>query len=160
MRVLLPIYLDLLVGSERALAYSFRTVAYGHSGDADVHYLAESFAVECDKQVDRLIPLASRFEGDEARHEVGPERQPERLHTQPLTLARTGPLGLLRDLQDLYTLADLVVLTCSLVRQAGLGLDDSQLIEVARGCRERTQAQLDWLRTRLNQAAPQALIVG
>lgn len=153
MRMHLPIYLDLMVDSERALAYSFRTVAYGHSGDADVYYLAGSFAAECDEQVDRLLPLASRYE---ARREVDPER----LHAVPLTRTRTGPLGLLRDLQELYALADLVVLTCSLVRQAGLGLDDPLIIESASGCRERTQAQLDWLRTRLYQAAPQALIVG
>lgn len=154
--MLLSIYLDLLVGSERALAYSFRTVAYGHPGDADVYYLAESFAVECDKQVDRLIPLASCYETYAAQNEA----EPERLHAEPLTQARTGPLGLLRDLQDLYALADLVLLTCSLVRQAGLALDDTQLVEEVSECWERTQAQLDWLRTRLYQAAPQALIVG
>lgn len=153
MRMLLPVYLELVVDAERALAYSFRTVAYGHAGDADVYYLAGSFAAECDEQVARLIPLASRYA---ARREADPER----LHAVPLTRARTGPLGLLRDLQELYALADLIVVTASLVRQAGLGLDDPRVIEVASGCGERTRAQLDWLHTRLHQAAPQALIVG
>jgi hypothetical protein len=108
---------------------------------------------ECDARVDRLIPLAGRYE---ARREAAPER----LHATPLNQARTGPLGLPRDLQDLYALAGLVVLTCSLVRQAGLGLDDPQMVEVAGACRDRPQAQLDWRRTRLHQAAPRALIVG
>lgn len=151
--MLLPVYLDDLVDSERALAYSFRTVSYGHPGDADVHYLTRSFAAECDEQVNRLVALASRYK-------TPLEPDPERLHTRPLTRARTGPLGLLRDLQELHALADSIVVTCSLVRQAGMGLDDPEILEVAGRCRERTQAQLDWLRTTLDKAAPQALIVG
>jgi hypothetical protein len=51
---------------------------------------------------------------------------------------RGGGLGLLRDLHDLYLMATECEVTGTLVAQAG---------------------QLRWLRTRMKQAAPQALVV-
>jgi hypothetical protein len=65
---------------------------------------------------------------------------------------------LLRDLQDLYTLASFVELTWTVVGQAAQGLRDADLLEVVQSCDQDTTRQLDWIRTRIKQAAPQALI--
>jgi len=149
----LPIMLDDLVASERALGDSFRVVSLGHPKDADVHFLTMTFARECDKQVSELLDLVNRFEGR-------PSADSERIDPRSLEHARTGPLGLLRDLQGLHALADRVITICQTVRQAALVLDDRPLVEMTDACREQTQKQMDWLRTALAKAAPQALIVG
>lgn len=72
---------------------------------------------------------------------------------------RSGPVGLIRDLQDLYLLANLVDVTWMMVKQAALGLRDEQLIQVVSECEGQVKVQLGWLTTRMKQAAPQALII-
>ena len=71
---------------------------------------------------------------------------------------RSGGVGLLRDLQDLYTLASFIDIAWTVVGQAGQGLADRDLLDVVGVCEADTAVQLRWLRTRIKQAAPQALI--
>ncbi|MFN2535460.1 MAG: hypothetical protein ABR528_09425 [Pseudonocardiaceae bacterium] len=47
----------------------------------------------------------------------------------------------------------------SVVGQAAYGARDNQLLEVVNQCEGETAIQLKWLRTRMKQAAPQALVV-
>ena len=68
--------------------------------------------------------------------------------------------GVLGDLQDLYLMASNCDITWTLVGQAAKGLRDGDLIEVVTANESRTAVQLKWLRTRMKQAAPQALVVG
>jgi hypothetical protein len=150
--MLLPVYLGLLEQSEKALAESFREVARGHGDEPDVHHLCHTLAGKCDEHVAALAPAIDRY-GEQA------EDEPERLHAAALSTTRSGPLGLLRDLQDLYLLASLVDITWTAVKQAAEGLRDSELVGTARDCESETKVQLAWLSTRLKQAAPQALIV-
>jgi hypothetical protein len=60
---------------------------------------------------------------------------------------RSGGLGLLRDLHDLYRMAIECDIAWTLVGQA------------TQGARDETAIELKWLRTRLKEAAPQALVV-
>ena len=50
-------------------------------------------------------------------------------------------------------------ITWTLVGQAAKGLRDAELIEVVNQNESETALQLKWLRTRMKQAAPQALAV-
>lgn len=50
-------------------------------------------------------------------------------------------------------------ITWTLVGQAAQGVRDSDLFDVVKRCEPETAIQLKWLRTRMKQAAPQALIV-
>ena len=150
--MLLPVYLGLLEGSERALAESFREVARGHGDEPDVFHLCQTLAGKCDEHVSALAPVIERY-GEKPAHE------PERLHAAALSSTRTGPLGLLRDLQDVYLLASLVDITWTAVKQAAEGLRDTELVGIVHDCEGETTLQLAWLSTRLKQAAPQALIV-
>lgn len=43
------------------------------------------------------------------------------------------------------------------VGQAGQGLRDRELLDIVAACENDTSRQLRWLRTRIKQAAPQAL---
>jgi hypothetical protein len=148
----LPMYLGLLVEAERTLADSFRQVADGHSAEPDVFFLCRTLAGQCDQHREALQPLLGRY--GEARS----DDEPERLHADGLTETRTGPVGLLRDLQDLYLLASFVDITWTMIEQAGQARRDADLLSVVDTCDQETSIQLKWLRTRMKQAAPQALV--
>ncbi len=147
----LPLVLDELVRAEGVLADSFRVVSLGHPEDADVHVVAMMLATECEELSQQLADLAGVYS-------IFPEVDPDPIQIHPVTRARTGPLGLLRDLQELHTLADHVAVTSAMVRQAALTLDDRQLAGISSACRDRAHVQMEWLRTELDRAAPQALI--
>lgn len=150
--MLLPVYLGLLHRAEQSLAASFRQVAEGHGAEPDVFHLCHTLAQQCDAHAEALAPVVDRY-GE------APEDEPARLHADALSETRSGPLGLLRDLQDLYVLASLVQVTWLMVKQAALALRDEELLGVVSKCESQTELQLAWLRTRMKQAAPQALVV-
>ena len=85
--------------------------------------------------------------------------EPDRLHADGVAEVRTGPVGLLRDLQDLYLLATLVDTTWTVVYQAAQGARDRELMEICQQCMGETTKQLKWLQTRMKISAPQALLV-
>ncbi len=148
----LPVYLSLLVEAERTLAESFREVAEGHGDEPDIHFLCQSLAGQCDEHVRALQPSVDRYGAG------GADDEPERLHGEGLKETRTGPLGMLRDLQDLYLMASMVDVTWTMVKQAAQALMDRELIDTVMACDAQTAVQLRWLETRMKQAAPQALI--
>lgn len=148
----LATYLGLLHTGEETLAASLRQVADGHGDESDVHHQLARLAGWCDAHVDALAPLVDRY----GEHPGG---EPERLHAVGLSETRTGGLGLLRDLHDLYVLASYVDIAWTLVGQAAQGARDEEAVAVVRRCEGETSRLLDLLRTRMSQAAPQALLV-
>jgi hypothetical protein len=94
-------------------------------------------AGQCDTHAARLQPFADRYRED------APD-EPDRLYSELFKGPREGGLGLLRDLHDL---------------QAAQGLRDEDLFAVVEGCEGETAAQLQWLKSRMKQAAPQVLVV-
>jgi hypothetical protein len=147
----LATYLGLLHTAEKSLAEGFRRVGAGHAAEPDVRHLCEVLAGWCDRHIAALAPIVQRY--DEHR-----EDEPERLLADELGETRSGGVGLLRDLQDLYTLASFVDITWTVVGQAGQGLRDPELLDVVAACEGETGRQLLWLKTRIKQTAPQALI--
>ena len=150
--MMLAVYLGLLRTAEVALAESYRQVAEGHGAEPDIFHLCHTLALQCDDH-ERSLAEAIEDYGEQ------PDDEPDRLHAVALSETRTGPLGLIRDLQDLYLLASLVDVTQTMVKQAALGLRDERLTAVVDRCEAQTAVQLRWLMTRMKQAAPQALIV-
>jgi hypothetical protein len=129
----LPRYLKLLHGEQLELAEAFRRVAEAHAGEADVARQCERLASQCEAHAERLEPFVG--EGEEA--------EPD----------------LLRDLHDLYRRAAHCDMAWTLAGQAAQGARDRELLEVVQGCEGETEIQLKWLRSRMKQAAPQALVV-
>jgi hypothetical protein len=150
--MMVAVYIGMLHSAEQTLADAFRTVADGHTDEPDVHFLCHTLADQCQAHVDALTPAVRRY------GEQRSDDEPERLKAQGLSGVRSGPLGLLRDLQDLYILANFVDITWTLLYQAASALRDRDLLAVIARCEKQTGTQLDWLRTRLKQAAPQALV--
>jgi hypothetical protein len=145
-------YLGLLHRAQVDLAAAFRDVSEGHPEEADVHQLCRKLAAQCDRHAEKLAPFVERY-GQDAPDE------PDRLYSEIFHGSRTGGLGLLRDLQDLYLMAAECDVAWTLVGQAAQGLRDLDLFEVVSGCEGETATQMKWLRTRMKQAAPQALVV-
>jgi hypothetical protein len=145
-------YLGLLHRAQLNLADAFREVAEAHGDESDVEHLCRKLAAECEDHATRLEPFAERY-GEDAPNE------PDRLHSELFRGTRSGGLGLLRDLHDLYLMATECDMAWTLVGQAAQGARDRELLAVVARCEGETAIQLKWLRTRMKEAAPQALVV-
>jgi hypothetical protein len=85
--------------------------------------------------------------------------EPERLHSELFRGTRASGIGVLRDLHDLYLMAAECDICWTVIGQAAQGARDEDLLSVVRRCEGETAVQLKWLRTRMKQTAPQALVV-
>jgi len=147
----LATYLGLLHHSLTTLADALRQVGQGHGDEPDVWHTCRALAGRAEHHAEALAPVVRRY----GEHR---EVEPERLHAAGLESTRRGAVGLLRDLQDLYTLACLTDITWTVVGQAARALRDRELLDIVTAGEQDTARQLTWLRTRIKQAAPQALI--
>jgi hypothetical protein len=145
-------YLGLLHRAEAELARAFREVGSAHGEEVDVATMCARLAAECDRHAQALAPFAHRY-GEDAPDE------PERLHSELFKGPRSGGLALLRDLHDLYLMATECDAAWAVVGQAAQGARDRELLAVVQGCEGETAIQLKWLKTRMREAAPQALLV-
>jgi hypothetical protein len=145
-------YLGLLRDAEKSLAKAFRLVGAHHGDEPDVAHLCTVLSDQSAEHTHALEPIVRRY-GEQA------DPEPDRLRAAGFGGTRETGVGLLRDLQDLYALASFVDITWTILAQAAQGLRDEDLLEVVRSCEQETTQQLTWLRTRIRQAAPQALIV-
>ena len=149
----LATYLGLLRPREAVLAETLRQVGDGHAEEPDVRVTCLRLAAQCDHHEQRLDAPVRRY------GEGKSDNEPERLHAQGLSEVRNGPLGLLRDLQDVHMLATFIRETWTMIGQAGQALRDESLLTVVGECSAEIQIQIQWLETRMKQAAPQALVV-
>lgn len=155
--------LRVLRDSELMLAEELRRAGERHAADPDVHRVSQTLAAQCEAHAERLVSVAGRF-GEDLRgpYETGVldgVLQTVR-HMQSELVERTSSAGLLllRDLRTLYVTACEVEVTWLLVHEAARTARDAELEQLAAECREETATQLQWLRTRLQEAAPQALV--
>ena len=107
-------------------------------------------AKQCEAHAEKLQSFVERY-GEEAPEE------PENLYHELFGETRSG--GLLRDMQDLYLMANACDISWTMIGQAAQGTRDRQLLEVVNACEEQMATQIKWLKTRMKQAAPQALLV-
>lgn len=145
-------YLEYLRKAETNLAEGFRKVAEGHKGEVDVFHTGQTLGGQCEAHARKLTPFCEKY-GKEATG------QPDRLYHELFSETRSGGLGLLRDMQDLYLMASACGIAWTMVGQAAQGARDAELLQVVHACERQTYLQIKWLRTRMKQAAPQALLV-
>jgi hypothetical protein len=151
----LATYVGLVDRAEQTLADSFRTVGEAQAKHPDIYFTCQTLASMSDHHRELLAPVVRRYGED-------PDPSPpetERLHAEGLLTARTGAVGLLRDLQDLHLLATLVQTSWTVIRQGAQGLRDHELLAVTDEACADTALQIAWLTTRMKAVAPQALIV-
>ncbi|HVG49952.1 MAG TPA: hypothetical protein VM899_17650, partial [Rubellimicrobium sp.] len=70
-----------------------------------------------------------------------------------------APFDLLRDLHDLFLLANESLVSVSILHQAATALRDEEMKGGLERIRDRNDRQREWLFARCRQAAPQTLVV-
>src|SRR5215218_1311233 len=129
-------YLGYLHKAELHLAEAFRKVGEGHAAEADVYHTCNTLAKQCEAHA-----------------------EPDRLYHELFDETRSGGLGLIRDLHDLYLMAHACDISWTMIGQAAQGAGDQELLKIVNSCEGQTATQIKWLRTRMKKAAPQALLV-
>lgn len=145
-------YIHLLEQGSSTLADSYAVLAEGHSEEAEIVAQATRFRTQCRRHAERLGPARQQY-GDH------PAPPPDRLHQPGLDRARSGGLGLLRDLHEVFDYASHLQIAWTIVGQAAQGNRDEDLVSVAEGCRDEIARQAAWLTTQVKTASAQVLLV-
>lgn len=144
--------LELQREAERQLAGGLRAIADAHGDDPEILTIARLCADWADGHVNRLADACARYAA-----EAPPP--PEQLHGSLFLGPRSGPIGLLRDLQDVALQATQCDLSWTLLSQAAKAARDPELLAVVDACERETARTLGWLKTVLKTNAAQALVV-
>ncbi|ALA59246.1 molybdopterin oxidoreductase family protein [Nitrospira moscoviensis] len=146
------VFLGMAFQGERHLVEAFKQVAQQHMAEPDIHATCRLMASWSQEQAEGLKPFIAAYHKDRSKD---PEGSVKSLFEGP----RSGGLGLLRDLHDLWLAANEVHLDYEAVKQAAKALHDQALVETCERHLNQTDRQLAWLRTRIDQASPQTLVV-
>jgi hypothetical protein len=146
-------YLGLLQESERILAGAFDQVKANHPKVPDIAF-ERSLLGDWSRQVaGKLQPLLDRYG---TKQDGEPRKLEDVLVKRHLT--STG-FKLVRDLHDLFLLANESLVSIAILHQAALGLRDEELKARLEEMREKNARHRRWLDTRAKRAAPRALVV-
>lgn len=144
-------YLALVHQSEKELAEALIQVCRQHQDEPDVEEECKQLAGWSRQHVEELEGFRKQY----GEHRGG---EPNALHNALFKGPRSGGLGLLRDLHDLYLMATEVHISWVVLDQAAKGLRDDPLERAIRRMAHETERQVNWLETRMKVAAPQTLI--
>jgi len=127
-------------------------VARHHAVEPDIYQMCMKLGSWSANHVENLKKFVERYSEEK-------NREPDKLKRSLFDKPRTGSLGLIRDLHDLWLLTNEVQLCWIVLLQAAQALRDKELELACQQFDKQTQKQLEWLLTRIKQAAPQALVV-
>jgi hypothetical protein len=150
-------YITLVHEGEQRLAESMGTVGRAQHDESEVLH---GLALLADLSRQNVAALAPHEARHRERREEEVEHEPEDFFAEPVAEAREGPIGLLRDLQDLLALATFVQSSWTVVQQGARAMKDEELKAVCQLALGHNEQQCRWLRTHLKLAAPQALLLG
>jgi len=145
-------YLGLVHNSEKDMAKAFTLVAAHHAVEPDIRQTCELMASWSANHVENLKPLIAKYSEEK-------NKEPNKLTRTLFDKPRSGSLGLLRDLHDLWLLANEVKICWIVLLQAAQALRDKDLELSCQQFSAQTKQQHDWLLTRIKQSAPQSLVV-
>ncbi len=145
-------YLGLLDESEKRLVKAFDQVRRTHPDTPDIVSECGLFAEWANQASASLQPAIARY--GERR-----EDEPERLDRALLVQRKQTGFDLLRDLHDLFLLANESFVSVTILDQAAVALRDGALRDALEPIRSNNDRVREWLYARCRQAAPQSLIV-
>jgi hypothetical protein len=149
--------------AETDLAAEYRAVAERQAADHDLYYLGHTLATQCDQHASAVRTIAQRFGKDlsepsspDAPHNVmaGIRRK-----TSELLGQQPEPGLLLRDLRQLYLMAEEASINWLALGQVAQALPDNDLLEEVSALHKQTLTQTKWLKTRIKESCPQVLLV-
>ncbi len=144
-------YLALLKNAEKDIAETFESVAQHHQDEPDVFNICRRLSHTShihNQALDRFTAIYGEAAGNEN------EQVLESLFKGP----RSGGFGLVRDLHELFLMTTEAFISWTIIKQTAYALRDKELITACIKLGAETEGQCSWLRTRLKQAAPQALL--
>lgn len=145
-------YLGLLKEAEHEIAEAFASVAHHHVAEPDIFETCQKFA-QVSRVHEQAIERFTSIYGETSDHEAS--RVKDSIFQGP----RSGGFGLARDLHDLFLLTTEASLGWMVLLQASQALRDKEFIAACTKLGGETDGQRSWLRTRIKQTAPQALLV-
>jgi hypothetical protein len=158
--------LQQLAKAELDLADEYRKVGQRQAAEHDVYHTCRTLEQQCTEHAARIAPFASRYDAaSPVADEDGGDWDSLVAHLRHRlseTLARRPASGLLlmRDLHQLYHMAQEVSLHWTAIGQAAQALRDQELLDATTALHEQTLTQIKWIKTRLKETAPQVLVGG
>ena len=143
----LPRHLVLLEHGRRALADGLRRVGAAHRAEPDVVSVGHTLAALLDSHRETLVRMLARYPLRE--DPPGPDAVP------PVPASGT----LVADLHDLHTLGAWLEVAWAIAGQSARALRDDDLRELADRGVEDAERCRRWLRGRIDQAAPQTMLL-
>lgn len=144
-------YIELVHKSQQSLAEAFLLVANKHGEEPDVKEMCKLLASWSKDLVEKIKPFAVKYKEED-------DDEPDHLLKEFFKQNRTSALALLRDLHDLWLMANEAKLAAVLLRQGAQGLHDKELMSLCDELEQKSERQISWLLTRMKSAAPQVLI--
>jgi len=148
----IPDYLGILQASEKRLVKAFTQARQNHPDVPDMQAECATFIEWASTGLEHLRPFIERYG---TRAESEPERLTEALIHERVSTGFT----LLRELHDLWLLVNESLIAIRALTQASQALRDKEFEEVLTQMEHTNGRELNWLEKRLDQAAPQALVV-
>ncbi len=145
-------YLGLLLASEERLVRGWEKLRRSHPTTPDIGPQSTLFMAWSRENAAAIRPYVARY--GERR-----EGEPEALDEALLLERGQTAFGLLRDLQDLWLMANESTISVAVLLQAARALGDRGLERDLSAIESRNGRQRTWLLTRIRQAAPQTLVV-
>jgi hypothetical protein len=154
--------LDDLHDAETDLAHEYRVVAERQAAEQDVYYLCHTLAKQADEHAEHVRGIADKF--GKQLSEPGAERLTNVLagmrHKTSELLGRRPESGLLllRDLRQLYLMAEEANIHWLALGQVAQAVRDHDLLDEVSDLHKQTLTQIKWLKTRIKEATPQVLV--
>jgi hypothetical protein len=145
-------YINMVHKSQQDMAEAFMKVAKHHHAEPDIPATCKLMEKWSNHLVKKIKPFAEKY-GEEKN------KEPDRLLSDLFKSPRKGSMGLLRDLHDLWLMANEAEVSSIVLQQAAFGLRDKELIGVCDEINTYSKRQLSWLLTRMKSMATQTLIV-
>jgi hypothetical protein len=154
-----------LYDAESELADELQKVGERHAVEHDVYYNGHKLAQQCRDHMDEIRLHADRYD-----EQLAPSDDPDTLdsllgffrrkNSELLGRREETGLLLLRDLRQLYLLAQEVAIDWVVVGQCAQAARDRDLLALTTQLHEETVTQIKWIKTKLKEAAPQVLVAG
>ena len=145
-------YIGILQASERRLVKAFVQARRNHPDVPDLQDECATFIGWASHGAERLEPFIERY-GERT------EEEPERLTDALIHERVSSGFTLLRELHDLWLLVNESLIAIRALKQASQALRDKDFERVLTEMEHTNSRELNWLEKRLDQAAPQALVV-
>jgi hypothetical protein len=152
--------LDDLHEAETDLGRQYRAVAERHAAEHDVYHLCHTLAKQTDEHLEQVRHIADLFGTTLSEPGTFSNVLAAVRHKTSELVGRRQETGLLllRDLRELYLMAEEANIHWIALGQVAQAVRDHELLGQVSGLQQQTLSQIKWLKTRIKQASPQVLV--